>query len=337
MSHATHANAALTPRARLKMARLIVDENWKVPRAAERYDVSWKTARKWADRYKAEGPAGMYDRSSRPHRQPNRTPVPVVRKIVHLRWKQRLGPVEIADRLNMQSSTVYAVLVRCRLNRLTHIDRAAGEPIRRYEHDKPGDMLHMDVKKLGRVPDGGGWRYVGRQQGGKNRSATVGRTGKPRNKWHNPLIGRCYLHTVIDDHSRVAYVEAHDDETKETAAAVLRNAVAWFAERDVVVQRVLTDNGGCYRSHLWRDTCTELGITHKRTRPYRPQTNGKAERFIRTCLGEWAYARSYPTSVARASALPDFLRYYNEDRFHMGISGLTPMQRLATHSEQRLH
>ena len=226
MSHATHANAALTPRARLKMARLIVDENWKVPRAAERYDVSWKTARKWADRYKAEGPAGMYDRSSRPHRQPNRTPVPVVRKIVHLRWKQRLGPVEIADRLNMQSSTVYAVLVRCRLNRLTHIDRATGEPIRRYEHDKPGDMLHMDVKKLGRVPDGGGWRYVGRQQGGKNRSATVGRTGKPRNKWHNPLIGRCYLHTVIDDQSRVAYVEGNDDETAATAAAVLRNAVA---------------------------------------------------------------------------------------------------------------
>ena len=328
MSHATHANAALTPRARLKMARLIVDENWKVPRAAERYDVSWKTARKWADRYKAEGPAGMYDRSSRPHRQPNRTPVPVVRKIVHLRWKQRLGPVEIADRLNMQSSTVYAVLVRCRLNRLTHIDRATGEPIRRYEHDKPGDMLHMDVKKLGRVPDGGGWRYVGRQQGGKNRSATVGRTGKPRNKWHNPLIGRCYLHTVIDDHSRVAYVEAHDDETKETAAAVLRNAVAWFAERDVVVQRVLTDNGGCYRSHLWRDTCTELGITHKRTRPYRPQTNGKVERFHRTLVEGWAFKKFYNSESARLAALPAWVHQYNHHRPHSAIGKQAPITRL---------
>ena len=328
MSHATHANAALTARARLTMARLIVDENWKVPRAAERYDVSWKTARKWADRYKAEGPAGMYDRSSRPHRQPNRTPVPVVRKIVHLRWKQRLGPVEIADRLNMQSSTVYAVLVRCRLNRLTHIDRATGEPIRRYEHDKPGDMLHMDVKKLGRVPDGGGWRYVGRQQGGKNRSATVGRTGKPRNKWHNPLIGRCYLHTVIDDHSRVAYVEAHDDETKETAAAVLRNAVAWFAERDVVVQRVLTDNGGCYRSHLWRDTCTELGITHKRTRPYRPQTNGKIERFHRTLAEGWAFKKFYNSESARLAALPAWVHEYNHHRPHSAIGKAAPITRL---------
>ena len=152
MSHATHANAALTPRARLKHARLIVDDDWKPARAAERYDVSWKTAKKWADRYEAEGPAGMLDRSSRPHHQPNRTPAPVVRKIVHLRWKQRLGPVEIGDRLGMASSTVHAVLVRCRLNKLTHIDRATGEPIRRYEHERPGDLIHVDVKKLGRVP-----------------------------------------------------------------------------------------------------------------------------------------------------------------------------------------
>lgn len=239
MSHATHANAALTPRARLKLARLIVDEGWSIPRAAERFDVSWKTAKKWADRYEAEGPAGMLDRSSRPHHQPNRTPQPAVRKIVHLRWKQRLGPVEIGDRLGMPSSTVHAVLVRCRLNRLTHIDRATGERIRRYEHEHPGDLIHVDVKKLGRVPDGGGWRYVGKQQGDKNRSATALRTGGPKNKRHQPLIGTCYLHTVIDDHSRVAYVEARDDETKETATEVLRNAVAWFADRGVNVQRVL--------------------------------------------------------------------------------------------------
>ena len=181
----------------------------------------------------------MCDRSSRPHRQPNRTPAPVVRKIVHLRWKQRLGPIEIGDRLGMPSSTVHAVLVRCRLNRLTHVDCATGEPIRRYEHEHPGDLLHMDVKKLGRVPDGGGWRYVGRERGEKNRAATVARTGSPRSKYHHPLVGTCYLHTVIDDHSRVAYVEARDDETKETATEVLRNAVAWFADRGVRVQRVL--------------------------------------------------------------------------------------------------
>ena len=152
MSHATHANAALTPRARLRLAWLIVDKGWSTARAAERYDVSWRTAKKWADRYRAEGPAGMNDRSSRPHRQPNRTPAPVVRKIVHLRWKQRLGPVEIGDRLGMPASTVHAVLVRCRINRLTHIDRATGEPIRRYEHEHPGDLIHVDVKKIGTDP-----------------------------------------------------------------------------------------------------------------------------------------------------------------------------------------
>ncbi len=270
MSHATHANAALTPRARLRLARLIVEDGWSIPRAAERYDVSWRTAKKWADRYRAEGRAGMCDRSSRPHSQPHRTPQPLVRKIVHLRWKQRLGPIQIGDRLGMPASTVHAVLVRCGLNRLSHVDRATGEPIRRYEHAHPGDLLHMDVKTLGRVPDQGGWRFVGRQQGFRNRSRTAARTGAPKSKHHKPLIGTCYLHTVIDDHSRVAYVEARDDETKETAAAVLRNAVAWFADRGVSVQRVLTDNGGCYRSFLWRETCAELGVAHKRTRPYRP-------------------------------------------------------------------
>ncbi|MCM0622893.1 leucine zipper domain-containing protein, partial [Nocardioides bruguierae] len=210
MSHATHANAALTPRARLRLARLVVDQGWPLARAAERYDVSWRTAKKWADRYRDEGPAGMLDRSSAPHRQPNRTPAPVVRKIVHLRWKQRLGPVEIGDRLGMPASTVHAVLVRCRINRLTHLDRATGEPIRRYEHDHPGDLIHVDVKKLGKIPDGGGWRYLGRQQGDKNRSSTAARTGG-RNKYGHALVGTCYLHTVIDDHSRVAYVEARED------------------------------------------------------------------------------------------------------------------------------
>jgi transposase InsO family protein len=328
VSHATHANAALTPRARLRLARLITEHHWPIPRAAERYDVSWKTAKKWADRYEAEGPAGMADRSSRPHRQPNRTPVPVVRKIVHLRWKQRLGSVEIGDRLGMPSSTVHAVLVRCRLNRLSHLDRATGEPIRRYEHQHPGDLLHMDVKKLGKVPDGGGWRYVGREQGERNRAATAARTGAPKSKYRQPLIGTCFLHTVIDDHSRVAYVEARNDETKETAAEVLRNAVAWFADRGVTIQRVLTDNGGCYRSFLWRDTCAELGVAHKRTRPYRPQTNGKIERFHRTLVEGWAFKKFYNSESARLAALPAWVHEYNHHLPHSAIGKRSPITRL---------
>ena len=325
MSHATHANAALTPRARLRLARLIVEAGWSIPRAAERYDVSWRTAKKWADRYRAEGGAGMVDRSSAPHRHPNRTPAPVVRKIVHLRWKQRLGPVEIGDRLAMPSSTVHAVLVRCRLNRLTHIDQVTGEPIRRYEHPHPGDLLHVDVKKLGRVPDGGGWRYVGRKQGTRNKAKTP---GLPRNRWHHALTGTCYLHTVIDDHSRVAYVEAHDDETKETATIVLRNAVAWFAERGVIVQRILSDNGSCYRSTLWRQTCADLGITVKKTQPYRPQTNGKIERFHRTLAEGWAFKKFYNTESARLAALPAWIHNYNHHRPHSAIGKVAPITRL---------
>jgi transposase InsO family protein len=321
----SHANAALTPRARLRLARLIVDHDWRPARAAERYDVSWKTATKWADRYRREGVAGMADRSSRPHRQPNRTPTPTVRKIVHLRCKQRLGPVGIADRLGLASSTVHAVLTRCRLNRLSHIDRVVGEPVRRYEHEHPGDLLHVDVKKLGNVPDGGGWRYVGRAQGGKHRVATP---GKPRSKHRGPLIGTAYVHTVIDDHSRVAYAEIHDDETAATASTVLRHAVAWFAQRGVTVRRVLSDNGGAYTSHRWRDTCADLDITAKKTRPYRPQTNGKIERFHRTLADGWAFRRFYPTENARRAALPAWLHHYNHHRPHTAIGKTPPITRL---------
>ena len=328
MAHATHANAALTPRARLRLGQLVIDHGWSPARAAERYDVSWRTAQKWAERYRDEGPAGMFDRSSAPHHQPNRTPAPVVRKIVHLRWKQRLGPVEIGDRLGMASSTVHAVLVRCRINRLTHIDRATGEPIRRYEHEHPGDLIHVDVKKLGKVPDGGGWRYIGRQQGLRNRAATAARTGAPKSKYRQPLIGTCYLHTVIDDHSRVAYVEARDDETKETSVAVLRNAVAWFAERGVTVHRVLSDNGGAYRSFLWRDTCTELDIAPKRTLPYRPQTNGKIERFHRTLTEGWAFKKFYNSESARLAALPAWVHQYNHHRPHSAVGKAPPITRL---------
>jgi transposase InsO family protein len=321
----SHANSALTPRARLRLARLVVDQGWPVARAAERYDVSWPTAKRWVDRYRLFGEAGMADASSRPHHSPNKTPQPVVRKIVHLRWKQRLGPVEIAAQVGVAPSTVHKVLVRCRINRLTHVDRVTGEPIRRYEHDHPGSLIHVDVKKLGNVPDGGGWRFVGRQQGRRNRFATP---GTMKNKWRNPKLGYAYIHTVLDDHSRVAYAEIHDDESKETAASVLRNAVSWYADRGVTVERVLSDNGSCYRSHLWRDTCTKLGLVHKRTRPYRPQTNGKLERFHRTLADGWAFKKLYNSESARRAAMPAWIHYYNHHRPHTAIGRSTPISRL---------
>jgi transposase InsO family protein len=329
----SHANAALTPRARLRLARLVVEEGWPIARAAERFEVSWPTAKRWADRYREQAPghgpglglAGMQDRSSRPHRQPNKTPPAVVRRIVSLRRRHRYGPVQLADALGLASSTVHAVLTRCRLHRLSYLDRHTGEPIRRYEHPHPGAMLHVDVKKLGNIPDGGGWRYLGRAQGKKNRAATA---GKPRNAYHNPRIGTAFVHTVIDDHSRVAYAEIHDDETATTATTVLRNAVAWFTDRGITIERVLSDNGSAYRSHLWRDTCTELGITPKKTRPYRPQTNGKIERFHRTLADGWAFKQLYPTEQARRDALPAWLHHYNHHRPHTAIGKTPPITRL---------
>jgi len=320
----SHANAALTPKARLKLARLVVEDGWPIARAAERYDVSWPTAKRWAERYRQGGVAAMGDRSSRPQ-SIARTCQPLVRKIVHLRWKQRLGPVAIADKLGMASSTVHAVLVRCRLNRLSHIDRVTGEPIRRYERERPGELLHVDVKKLGNVPDGGGWRYVGRSQGMRNRTATY---VAQRQRQRPAKIGVSCVHTALDDCSRVAYVEIHEDETAATAAGFLRRAVAWFAARGVIIERVLSDNGACYRSHLWRDTCAELSITHKRTRPYRPQTNGKIERFHRTLADGWAFKRFYSTENARRNAMPGWLHEYNHHRPHTAIGKVPPITRL---------
>ena len=271
----SHANAALTPRARLRLARLIVEDGWTPSTAAKMFMVSTNTARKWAHRYRSEGRAGMVDRSSRPHSSPNKIPEQLMRRIVRLRWRRRLGPVQIAGELGLAASTVHAVLVRCRINRLAAIDRVTSEPLRRYEHDHPGSLLHVDVTKFGNIPDGGGHRFLGRQQGKKNRAATMQRTGA-RDRHRGPRLGTAFVHTVIDDHSRVAYVEICADETADTAIGVLRRAVAWFAQRGVSVERVLSDNGSAYRSHAWRGACAELGIKHKRTRPYRPQTNGQA-------------------------------------------------------------
>jgi transposase InsO family protein len=326
-----HANAALTPRHRLKLAKAIVEDGWTVSYAAAVFNVSWPTANRWAERYRVGGEAGMADRSSRPHRSPRRTPAPVVRKIVHLRWKKRLGPVAIADRLGRAPSTVHAVLVRCRINRLSHVDRRTGEPIRRYEHERPGALLHVDVKKLGNIPDGGGRRYVGRAQGRRNRAATA---GAGRNAHRNPVVGTAFVHTVLDDHSRVAYAEIHDDETAATAIGVLRRAVAWFAARNITVERVLPDNGSAYRSRAWRQACLELGIKAQRTRPYRPQTNGKIERFHRTLADGWAFARMFLSESARRKALPAWLHEYNHHRPHTAIGNRPPITRLTNLSGQ---
>ena len=333
VSHASHANAALTPKARLKLGRLVVLEKWTISAVACRFEVDYKTAQRWSRRYAEALTTGrepsvddMRDRSSRPHHSPARTPGHVVRRIVQLRWRKRLGPVQIGGRLGIPASTVHAVLVRCRLNRLSHIDRHTGEPVRRYEHDRPGAMIHVDVKKLANIPDGGGWRYVGRLQGRRNRAATTSRPMKPDR--YERAIGTGYVHTVIDDHSRVAYAEIHDDETAATATAVLRRAASWFASRGVLIERVLSDNGSCYRSRAWRETCTDLGIKPKRTRPYRPQTNGKIERFHRTLADGWAFARLYPSDTARRAALPGWLHDYNQHRPHTAIGGRPPITRL---------
>jgi transposase InsO family protein len=321
----SHANAALTPKARLKLARLIVEDGWSVARAAKRFQVAWPTAKRWADRYRLLGAAGMQDRSSRPHRQPTKTPQPLVRKIVHLRWKRRVGPVEIAGLVGAPASTVHAVLQRCGISRLSAVDRATGEPVRRYEHPHPGALLHADVKKLANIPDGGGHRKVGRAQGQRNRTATpTNKRGKDGGKnW-----GHCFVHTVVDDHSRVAYAEIHNDERATTAVGVLRRAVLWFTARGVTVERVLTDNGSCYRSELWRQQCTDLNITPKRTRPYRPQTNGKVERFHRTMTAGWAFRRLYLSESSRRKALPSWLHEYNHHRNHSAIGKVPPITRL---------
>ena len=225
----------------------------------------------------------------------------------------------------MPASTVHAVLRRCGISRLWQVDRATGEPVRRYEHAAPGDLLHVDVKKLGNIPDGGGWRFVGRSQGKRNRAATP---DKPRSASGDPKMGTAFVHSVLDDHSRVAYSEIHDDETALTACGVLRRAVLWFAARGVTAQAVLSDNGSCYRSRLWAQQCTDLDLKHRRTRPYRPQTNGKIERFHRTMTDGWAFRRLYTGESARRNALPGWIHQYNHHRLHSAIGKATPISRL---------
>jgi transposase InsO family protein len=318
-----HRNALLTETGRLRLARCVVEDGWPVRRAAERFQVSHTTAARWAARYRQQGAAGMADRSSRPRTSPHRTPARTERRIVKLRVTGRLGPARIAFRLGLNPATVHRVLTRYGCPPLAHLDRATGAPVRRYERARPGELVHVDIKKLGNIPDGGGGRTAGRAQGAKNKQATTARRRNCR-----PVIGYSYLHTAIDDHSRLAYTEILPDERKQTAVAFWHRAQAWFGAAGITIERVMTDNGSCYKSFAWRDALTNAGITHKRIRPYRPQTNGKVERFHRTLLEEWAYARPYRSETERRATLDPWLHIYNHHRGHTALGGLPPVSRV---------
>ncbi|WP_329168428.1 IS481 family transposase [Streptomyces sp. NBC_01267] len=307
-----HRNAPLTETGRLRLARCVVQDGWPLRRAAERFQVSPTTAQRWAARYRALGEAGMADRSSRPHRSPRRTPTRTERRIIKVRVLRRWGPARIAYLLGLNPATVHRVLTRYKLARLAHLDRVTGRVIRRYEHAAPGDLVHVDIKKLGNIPDGGGHKALGRQAGRKNRAKA----------------GMSFLHNAVDDHSRLAYSEILTDEKKETAVGFWQRAHAYFTAAGITVQRVLTDNGACYKSHLWRNSLAEQGFSHKRTRPYRPQTNGKVERFNRTLLDEWAYAKTYRTETERRDAYPRWLHTYNHHRGHTALKGQPPASRV---------
>jgi transposase InsO family protein len=334
-----HANAPLSPLGRLRLAEFHVDGQATLRLTAERFRVSTTTVKRWTARYRAVLAAGrvprtadMVDRSSRPHRCPSRTRPRVERKIKHLRQSKRLGPAQIAGRVGVPTSTVHAVLVRQGLNRLEFLDRATGEqlrePVVRYERDRPGELVHVDIKKLGIVPPGGGWRTRGRDTRALHRSAIESRNAAAHRAHGHGQAGYCYVHSAVDDHSRLAYSEVLDDETATTAADFWLRAQGFFAAHGVTVREVLTDNGPCYKSKTWKTTLRERGIRHRRTRPYRPQTNGKVERFNRTLLEGWAYAQAYRSESARRAALRSWLHIYNHHRPHTALGGRPPISRV---------
>jgi hypothetical protein len=308
----------------------VVDDGWPLRRAAERFQVAVTTAARWAGRYRELGAAGMVDRSSRPHRSPNRTPTRTERRIIGVRVTRRWGPARIAYLLGLNVSTVHNVLRRYRIARLRWLDRATGGVVRRMESVHCGDLVHVDVKKLGKIPAGGGWRMLGRTVGNRNAQADKSRGVSKRNR--KLVRGYHFIHSAIDAHSRLVYSELLADERQETAAAFWLRANAWFAQCDITVRKVLTDNGSCYRSHAFRDALGE--IEHRRTRPYRPQTNGKVERFHRTLADEWAYARLYTSDAQRCEQFPIWLHTYNHHRGHTALGGQPPASRVPNLSGQ---
>ena len=308
----SHRSAPLTPTGRLRLARCVVEDGWPLRQAAERFQVSHTTAARWAGRYRQRGAEGMHDRSSRPHHQPCRTPPAIEAHVLELRRNHGIGPVRLAARTGVAASTAHRILRRHHLPPLAALDRATGQPVRRYERARPGELVHIDVRKLGRIPDGGGHKALGRAAGRKNRTAR----------------GYAYLHTALDDHSRLAYTEDLPDETAATCAGFLTRATAWCAARGITIERVLTDNAWAYTKNTWRQTYHDLGISPRWTQPWRPQTNGKVERFHRTPLEEWAYRQPYTSDAERQAAFPDWLDWYNYHRPHTGIDGRTPASRV---------
>jgi transposase InsO family protein len=294
------------------MVMCVLEKGWSIEATAERFQVDAKTVRKWRDRFKTEGEAGLADRSSRPNRSPNKTRARLARRVLHLRRKRRWGADRIAAHVGLAPSTVQRILNEAGVGRLDVGDRATAAaergPIRRYQRERPGELVHVDVKKLAAIPPGGGWRHHGRGQAPPHKKGT---------------IGYRYIHTALDDRSRLAYSEILDDEQGTTAAGFWRRAYYWFAARGVRIERALTDNGACYRSKPWAAALEQTGVTHKRTRPYRPQTNGKVERFHRTLLEEWAYIRPWRTDRQRHHAYARFMHFYNHHRPH-GALGWHP-------------
>jgi transposase InsO family protein len=320
-----HANA----RTNLFGRRLIVERvaaGWPPAHVAEQLGVSRATVYKWLRRHAEGGDAALADRSSRPVRMPNRTPAKTEKRVLAARGRRKRGAVVLAGELGLNPSTVGRILARHQVPHLAVIDPITGEPLRgsrraenRYEHPTPGAMLHVDVKKLGRIPAGGGWRLHGRQA----KTSVANRKKKTK-------IGYDYVHTAIDDHTRLAYSEIHDDEKDPTCAAFLHRALAWFASHGVRVRRVYTDNALVYRHGTdWGWVCSAWQLRRRFTKPGCPWTNGKAERFNRTLLNEWAYARAWLSNAARHRALDKFIRHYNTRRGHSALGGHPPISRLA--------
>jgi transposase InsO family protein len=310
-----HANAALSLNQRRRMVCRVVQEEWSLTKAAEAAEVSERTARKWVGRYLAEGEAGLLDRSSAPRAIPHRTPEDRVEAIAALR-RLRMTGAEIAFCLGMALSTVSAVLTRIGLGKLSRLEPP--EPPNRYECRRPGELLHIDVKKLGRIR-GAGHRVTGQRTSQAKTRRDGRRTG---------VAGWEFVHVCVDDATRLAYVEVLEDERTQTALGFLRRALRFYRAHGITAERVMTDNGSAYRSTLHAVACRALGLRHLRTRPYRPQTNGKAERFIRTLLAGWAYGGIYAASTERTSALSGWLEFYNWRRPHGSLSHQAPGTRL---------
>ena len=313
-----HKNARLTVHSRAELVRRVLSEGQTASAVAIAFGVTIKTVSKWVERFVAEGPAGLAERSSRPHRLNRPTPPEKVEQIIALR-RQRLTGQQIARDVGVSPATVSRVLRAAGLNRIRDLQPV--EPVIRYEREHPGELIHLDIKKLGRFEQPG-HRITGDRTLGKSRGA-----------------GWEFVHVCIDDASRLAFSQVMPDETQQSAVPFLKAAVAYFASLGVTVTRVMTDNGSCYRSGAFRKACADLGLKHIRTKPYTPKTNGKAERFIQTALREWAYAQAYPTSDHRAAELPFWMHRYNWHRPHGGIKSKTPISRLGLDQDNllRLH